>query len=182
VNWLGDAVMTTRRHCCDYAIHFPNAHITLFLPGQKLREVWGHHPAINEIITFEGNARVWGQLGPASCGPGKFDLALVLPPIRPRSAMMRYSLRRYQIGPAMRGRGEIFPDPSRCLSQPAPGAVQMRKRTEAEIKALIANPPATRRSPTAAAAHQIHEYLHLTIKPRRAGVPIRKNHCRRNWW
>jgi heptosyltransferase-2 len=152
VNWLGDAVMTTPA-LLRLREHFPDAHITLFCPD-KLRELWGHHPAINEIITFEGNARAWvtGRV----LRTMKFDLALVLPN-SPRSAMEAFFAK------IPRRTGYARPWRNLFLTQTVAaraGAVPMHKRTEAEIKSLIASPPSTR-TPYPAAAHQIHEYLHL---------------------
>ena len=152
VNWLGDAVMTTPA-LLRLRERFPLAHITMFCPD-KLRELWGHHPAINEIITFEGNARAWvtGRV----LRTGQFDLALVLPN-SPRSAMEVFFAK------IPRRTGYARPWRNFFLTQtvaPRAGAVPMHKRTEAEIKTLIARPPA---SPAhyPAAAHQIYEYLHL---------------------
>jgi heptosyltransferase-2 len=50
VNWLGDAVMTTPA-LLRLREKFPDAHIALLTP-EKLKELWLHHPAVDEIITF----------------------------------------------------------------------------------------------------------------------------------
>ena len=75
VNWLGDAVMATpalmRLH-----ERLPDAHIALLTPG-KLRDLWLHHPAVNDVIPFgegEGLFSVSHKLRLSD-----FDLALVLP-------------------------------------------------------------------------------------------------------
>src|SRR5208282_4341659 len=49
-NWLGDAVMTTPA-LLRLREQFPDAHIALLTP-EKLRELWLHHPAVNETISF----------------------------------------------------------------------------------------------------------------------------------
>src|SRR5215472_13828743 len=51
VNWLGDAVMTTPA-LLRLREHFPDALIALLTP-EKLRGLWLHHPAIDEIIGFK---------------------------------------------------------------------------------------------------------------------------------
>src|ERR1700744_52528 len=51
VNWLGDAVMTTPA-LLRLREHFPQALIALLTP-EKLRGLWLHHPAIDEVITFK---------------------------------------------------------------------------------------------------------------------------------
>src|SRR5258708_10200024 len=51
VNWLGDAVMTTPA-LLRLREHFPDALIALLTP-EKLRGLWLHHPAIDEVIGFE---------------------------------------------------------------------------------------------------------------------------------
>ena len=153
VNWLGDAVMTTPA-LLRLRERFPDAHITMFCP-EKLRELWGHHPAINETITFEGKARAW--VTGRALRAGKFDLALVLPN-SPRSAMEVFFARIPQrIGYTRPWRNFFL---TRTVASRL-GAVGMHKRTEAEIKALIASPPAAP-APYPAAAHQSFEYLHLT--------------------
>ncbi|MDR3457910.1 MAG: lipopolysaccharide heptosyltransferase II [Verrucomicrobiae bacterium] len=153
VNWLGDAVLTTPA-LLRLREHFPGAHITLFCPD-KLKELWWQHPAISEIIAFESRAAAWvtGRV----LRTGKFDLALVLPN-SPRSAMEVFFARiPARIGYARPWRNFFLTQ----TVAPRAGAVPMHKRTEAEIKGLIAGRPAAR-VPYPASAHQIHEYLHLT--------------------
>ena len=81
-NWLGDAVMTTPA-LLRLRGKFPNAHIALLTP-EKLRELWLHHPAVNETISFASGESVF-SIGKKLRG-GKFDLALVLPN-SPRSVL-----------------------------------------------------------------------------------------------
>ena len=49
-NWLGDAVMTTPA-LLRLREKFPDAHIALLTP-EKLADLWLHHPAVNETISF----------------------------------------------------------------------------------------------------------------------------------
>src|SRR6267142_4318921 len=51
VNWLGDAVMTTPA-LQRLRERFPSSRITLVTP-EKLADLWRHHPAVDEIITFK---------------------------------------------------------------------------------------------------------------------------------
>ena len=166
VNWLGDAVMTTPA-LLRLREKFPDAHITLLGP-EKLRDLWRHHPAVDETISFmagEGifsvakKIRRWGET-PSS---PNFDLALVLPN-SPRSAMeIFFAGIPQRIGHARPWRNFFL---TQTVASRV-GAVKMRKRSTDEIQRLI--------SPTVAApdisnskfqisnpaAHQIHEYLHL---------------------
>jgi heptosyltransferase-2 len=49
-NWLGDAVMTTPA-LLRLREKFPAAHITLLAP-EKQADLWLHHPAIDEVLSF----------------------------------------------------------------------------------------------------------------------------------
>lgn len=53
VNWLGDAVMTTPA-LLRLREKFPDAHITLLTP-EKLADLWKHHPAVDDVISFSGD-------------------------------------------------------------------------------------------------------------------------------
>src|SRR5882724_12465195 len=57
VNWLGDAVMTTPA-LLRLREYFPAALIALLTP-EKLRGLWLHHPAVDEIITFAPDEGPW---------------------------------------------------------------------------------------------------------------------------
>lgn len=152
VNWLGDAVMSTPA-LLRLRETFREAHITILTP-EKLADLWQHHPAIDEVISFstgEGILSVARKLR-----AGRFDLALVLPN-SPRSALEVY------LAGIPRCVGHARPWRNFFLTQtvaPRADAVKMRKRSAAEIQALISGtPPARTRTP--ASAHQIHEYLRL---------------------
>lgn len=183
VNWLGDAVMTTPA-LLRLREHFPEALIVLLTP-EKLRGLWAHHPAVDEVISFKSDESVWQVarkvqvlMWPDTAGKptladsakraadamhplrrGGFDLALVLPN-SPRSALEMWLARiPKRIGYARPWRSFFLTTavPSR------PDAVQMRKRSVPEIKNLIASGAA--REPFYAglseSAHQMHDYLHL---------------------
>jgi heptosyltransferase II len=159
-NWLGDAVMSTPA-MMRLRERFPDTHIAL-LTHEKMRDLWLHHPAVNETIGFgarEGNFSIVRKLR-----AGHFDLALVLPN-SPRSALEVWLAGIPQrIGYARPWRNAFLTQvvPTR------PGHVAMHKRTESEIKQLVAADVSPRQNPesrvltnTATTAHQIHEYLHL---------------------
>jgi heptosyltransferase II len=183
VNWLGDAVMTTPA-LLRLREHFPGALIALLTP-EKLRGLWLHHPAVDEVITFksdEGPLRIakkvqlmmWpesagkptvaasAKLAASAINPlqrGAFDLALVLPN-SPRSALETWLARiPRRVGYARPWRNFFLTTavPSR------PDAGQMRKRSASEIRRLISNGGANEfsSSPFQASAHQIYDYLHL---------------------
>jgi heptosyltransferase II len=151
VNWLGDAVMTTP---ALLRLHekFPESHITLLTP-EKLRDLWLHHPAVNETISFAAGDN------PISIGKklrtGNFDLALVLPN-SPRSAlevwMGKIPLR---IGYARPWRNLLLT----IKVPPRSETVKMRKRTPREIRDLIRTPKTQTLPPSS--SHHVYEYLHL---------------------
>ena len=155
VNWLGDAVMTTpalRR----LRERLPEAHIALLSP-EKLGELWRHHPAVNEVLTFaahESLRAVGGKLR-----AGDFELALVLPN-SPRSALEVFLARIPQrIGYARPWRNWLLTQ----TVATRPGHARMQKKSVNEIQKLVAadlTHHASRLAPHTA-AHQIHEYLHL---------------------
>jgi heptosyltransferase-2 len=182
VNWLGDAVMTTPA-LLRLREHFPTALIALLTP-EKLRGLWLHHPAVDEIITFtpdESPLRIakkiqivmWPETkketvaetarrAASAMSPlqrGGFDLAVIFPN-SPRSALESWLARiPKRVGYARPWRNFFLTTalPSR------PEAEHMRKRSVREIKQLISGGSAndvsrfTFHSP----AHQIHDYLHL---------------------
>jgi heptosyltransferase-2 len=152
VNWLGDAVMTTPA-LLRLREKFPDAHIALLNP-EKLADLWLHHPAVNETISFAADETVF-SIG-KKLRAGKFDLALALPN-SPRSA-----LEVFLAGIPQRI-GYARPWRNCFLTQSVPsrtGAVKMHKRSVAEIQRLISQTPEVRPE-TPFTAHQIHEYLDL---------------------
>jgi heptosyltransferase II len=160
VNWLGDAVMATpalRR----LREKFPAAHIALLGP-EKLKDLWLHHPAADETISFAPGESFF-SIG-KKLRAGKFDLALVLPN-SPRSALEVFLAGIPQrIGCARPWRNFFLTQ----TVAPRTGAVKMRKPTTEEIHQLVAADGSQRPNsgnrvlPNAATnAHQIHEYLHL---------------------
>ena len=158
-NWLGDAVMTTPA-LLRLREHFPDAHITLLTP-EKLCGLWLHHPAVNATISFAPDESVF-SIG-STLRAGKFDLALVLPN-SPRSAIETWlaGIPR-RIGCARPWRNFFLTN----AVAPRAGSVKTRKLTVAEIHRLVAADVSRRADhndrafTSAAAAHQIHEYLHL---------------------
>ena len=153
VNWLGDAVMTTPA-LLRLREKFPAAHIALFCP-EKLADLFLHHPAVNEIISFRTNETVFA-VG-KKLRAGKFDLALVLPN-SPRSAMESWLARiPRRVGGEWPWRNWFLTDaiPSRT------GAVKMHKRTEGEVRELTSAAPSPLASHLSPSAHHLYQYLHL---------------------
>lgn len=156
VNWLGDAVMTTPA-LLRLRERFPAAEITL-LTHEKLAGLWPGHPAIDRVLTFgskEGVFTIARRLRAES-----FDLALLLPN-SPRSGLEAWLAR------IPRRVGGTWPWRDWLLSEvvpPAPEAVKMRKRTVAEVKALVVGSEGQSsklKAQIPAAAHQLHHYLRL---------------------
>jgi heptosyltransferase-2 len=154
-NWLGDAVMTTPA-LARLRERFPDTHIALLSP-EKLQDLWLHHPAVNEIISFtpgEGVFSVGKRLR-----AGKFDFALVLPN-SPRSAIeVRLAGIPRRVGYARPWRNIFLTQPV----APRADAANMRKRSADEIKNLISENSKSRiQNPEfPQSAHQVFEYLNL---------------------
>jgi len=155
LNWLGDAVMSTAA-LLSLRERFPEAHITLLTP-KKLAELWRHHPAVDEVVTFgRGEGVIPVSLKLREMG---FDTALVLPN-SPRSALEVWLARiPRRVGYARPWRNWFLTQ----LVQERTGAVAMRKRTIGEIKDLSSNHASRPAShmPYPPSAHHIHQYLHL---------------------
>ena len=179
VNWLGDAVMTTPA-LLRLRERFPDALIALLTP-EKLRGLWMHHPAIDEVVTFKSSdgvlrvaRKVQVEMWPDAEGKrsiaesakraagaihplhsGAFDLALVLPN-SPRSALEMWLARvPRRVGYARPWRNFFLTNalPSRQ------GGGLMRKRSLNEIKERVASNAATEVFPES--GHHTHDYLHL---------------------
>ena len=155
-NWLGDAVMTTPA-LLRLREKFPRSRITLLTP-EKLKDLWQHHPAINETISIAPGESVFSVA--KKLRDDKFDLALVLPN-SPRSAIEVF------LAGISRRIGYARPWRNFFLTQTIPSraaAVKMQKRPEAEIRRLISERSANgnRKPDLPKSAHQIYEYLHLT--------------------
>jgi heptosyltransferase II len=154
VNWLGDAVMTAP--ALLRLRENPRFHLVLLTP-EKLKDLWFHHPAVNEIIPFSPAETVFSIA--KKLRPQKFDLALVLPN-SPRSALEVF-LARIPIRV-----GRTRPWRNFLLTQtvpPRPEAVKMRKRSVAEIKERMGrnSGAGTPKPQWRQSAHQTREYLHL---------------------
>src|SRR5271155_2975016 len=124
-NWLGDAVMTTPA-LLRLREKFPAAHVALLTP-EKLRELWLHHPAVNETIPFAPGENVFA-IG-KKLRAGKFDLALIFPN-SPRAAIEVFLAGIPQrIGYSRPWRNFFL---TKAVA-PRAEAVKMRKRPESEI-------------------------------------------------
>jgi len=154
VNWLGDAVMTIPA-LLRLREALPGTHIALLTPC-KLAELWPHHPALDSIVSFEERESVWHVA--RRLRRERYDLALVLPN-SPRSALEVFLARIPQrIGYARPWRNCFLTH----RVPPRPEELLMRKRPVAEINRLIASPPSPSARTIPAAAHHLHQYLHLT--------------------
>jgi heptosyltransferase-2 len=163
VNWLGDAVMTTPA-LLRLRERFPDAHIALLTPD-KLKDLWLHHPAVNETVSFPPNENVFAIS--KKLRAEKFDLALVLPN-SPRSAIETW------LAGIPQRTGYSRPWRNFFLTQtvaPRADAVKMRKLSVTEVKQRITTETqsAQRINSTElcdsvaklGSRHQIHEYLQL---------------------
>jgi len=153
VNWLGDAVMSTPALQCLREAK-PAAHITL-LTHEKLAGLWQDHPAINEIQTFATGQGAW-RVGQQLRG-GKFDLALALANSHRSAIELWIAGIPERVGSARPFRNCFLTKPVR----PRDDAVQMRKRSRAEIDRLIVQAGGASRTDLPKAVHHIFQYLHL---------------------
>jgi lipopolysaccharide heptosyltransferase II len=160
VNWLGDAVITTPA-LSRLRERFPNAEIALLTP-EKLCDLWRHHPAVNEIISFAPGKNVF-SLG-RRLRAGGFDLALVLPNSARSALEVWLAGIPERVGYARPWRNGFL---TRRVA-PRPDAGKMRKRPAGEIRRLVAADVSRRAGSDVRVfmnaitnAHQIHEYLHL---------------------
>lgn len=160
VNWLGDAVMTTPA-LLRLRERFPEAYVTMLTPG-KLRDLWVNHPAVNDTISIEPGEGVFAvarklRAAQTDARPSGFDLALVLPN-SPRSAMEAWLARiPVRVGHARPWRNFFLT----TAVPPRANAVKMRKRSVAEIEQLVKSEGRTQKAEIPAAAHQVHDFLHL---------------------
>jgi heptosyltransferase-2 len=182
VNWLGDAVMTTPA-LMRLREQFPGALIAMLTP-EKLRGLWLHHPAIDEVITFTPDESIWAvakkvrvmmwpevknetvvesaRRAASAISPlhrGGFDLAVIFPN-SPRSAMETWLARiPERVGYARPWRKLFLTTavPSR------PDAGHMRKRSISEIRRLTSGmgAPGASRFTFHESNHQIYDYLNL---------------------
>lgn len=167
VNWLGDAVMTTPA-IARLRERFPHTHLTMFT-AEKLAEFWRGHPSLDEVQCFAEGEGVWTVA--QRLRRESFDAALILPN-SPRSALEAFLARvRCRLGYAARWRQWLLT----TAVAPRPGRVPMRKLSSAEVKrrtrALAPVQPAARFS-ASAAAHHLHDYLHLVAAWGASSAPL----------
>lgn len=157
VNWLGDAVMTTPA-VLRLRERFPDARITMLCP-EKLRDLWTSHPSVDAVLSFapgEGVLTVARRLRAAGA-----DTAVVLP------NSFRSALEVWASGIPRRVGAGRFPRNLLLTDRVAadPDTVRMRKRTEREVRRLVAasadgGGPGSRTA-YPVASHQGHHYLRL---------------------
>jgi len=166
-NWLGDAVMTTPA-LMRLREKFPDARITLLTP-EKLEQLWLHHPAVDEVISFSAGEGVFAVA--RKLRERKFDAALVLPN-SPRSAMEVFLAGISQrIGYARPWRNFFLTQ----AVAPRPDTIRMRKRPLREIERLSGTAPrcGTRPARFSQSANQTLEYLHLAAAIGASAEPLR---------
>ena len=153
VNWLGDAVMTTPA-VQRLREAKPQAHITL-LTHEKLAGLWRDHPALDAVMTFAKNESAW-QIG-QKLRREKFDVGLALPNSHRSAIELWLAGIPQRIGYARLGRNLFLTK----TIQPRAGAVEMHKRSVAEINDLVAGRKIKNDKPFPPQAHHIFQYLHL---------------------
>ena len=153
LNWLGDAVMSTPA-LLRLREARPDATIVLLTP-EKLAELWDHHPALSAVLTFSETESVFQVAH--RLRSERFAKALLLPN-SPRSALEAFLARiPERIGYARSWRTPFLTRPV----PPRPGEFPMRKLSVREIRRLVRPPGDAPAWSIPAAAHHIHQYLHL---------------------
>ena len=152
-NWLGDAIMSTPalQRLREF---LPEAHITL-LTHEKLRDLYLHHPAVNDTLCFGDNDGV-GKIA-RRVRQTRFEAGLIFPN-SPRAALeLWFAGVPRRIGYARPWRNFFL------THRVAHGEeVPMRKKTEREIRALVAARVLPREVSYPGNAHHVHQYLRLT--------------------
>jgi heptosyltransferase II len=163
VNWLGDAVMTTPA-LMRLREARPHAHITLLTPS-KLADLWHGHPAVNAVLTFEPQERIFHVA--RKIREHQFDLAIVLPN-SPRSALEVFFARvPVRVGFRRFGRSWALTNP--CYHRQ--DTVTVRKTSIARIQKLVRTNPAQPRADYPDGCHQVLDYLFLMTRVGAKGTP-----------
>src|SRR5271156_1286297 len=149
LNWLGDAVMSTPA-LLRLRQARPSAHITLLSP-EKLAGLWQDQPFLDEVLAFSAAESVW-QVS-RRLRRENFSEALALPnSIRSALELWLAGIPR-RVGIARPGRGFFLTRPL----PPRPDAVPMHKRSDDEVRRLMARGAPPEKIPPA--AHHVHNYL-----------------------
>lgn len=104
-NWLGDAVIaTTVPTALKQA--YPEATVAV-LAHPRVEEVWRHHPAVEEVIKFEGS----GWVMATRLRNQRYDVGVVIPHSFSSAWWMKCSGVSRRIGYATEGRRWLLTDP-----------------------------------------------------------------------
>jgi heptosyltransferase II len=170
VNWLGDAVMSTPA-LLRLQEAYPDAFIGLVTPS-KLAGLWTNHPAVDSVLRFEPGE------GAFSIGrrvrAEQFEIGLVLPNSFQSAFEFWWASVPQRIGYAGQIRTWLFTHPVAHRA----GAVRMRKRSKGEIVRLLKTATTEPANPTgqwgqhSAAAHHLHQYLHLAAQLGANSAPL----------
>jgi heptosyltransferase II len=154
LNWLGDAVMSTPA-LQRLREARPSARITLLTP-EKLAGLWQDQPFLDKVLTFSASENVWQVAWRLK--QENFSEAVAFPNSARSALELCLAGIPRRIGLARPWRGLFL---TRTLP-PRPDALPMRKRSDREIRRLIAEGAAPAAIPPA--AHHIHDYLYLTAE------------------
>ncbi|MDA7916116.1 lipopolysaccharide heptosyltransferase II [Verrucomicrobia bacterium] len=153
VNWLGDVVMTLPA-IERIRAGWPDASFSVLAPS-KLADLWRMQSFVDEVIETDKKESVL-SLG-RRLRALKFDAAVVLPN-SPRTALEVWLAGiplRAGYGGGVRSLFLTGAIPRRT------DVVTMRKRTEGEIRALVAEQNSAPRDPVPVESHHVSHYLHL---------------------
>jgi len=153
LNWLGDAIMSTPA-LQRLREARPSARLTLLSP-EKLASLWEDQPFLDHVLTFSKSDRLWNVS--RKLRAAKFSASVAFPNSLRSALELWLAGIPQRIGLARSGRGLFLTRPL----PPRPAAMPMRKRSDGEVRQLIARGamPAASLPP---AAHHVHDYLYLT--------------------
>lgn len=135
----------------------PDARFTL-ITASKLAGLFHQQPGIDKVITFERDQSVLAVA--RRIRAEQFDLSLILPNSF-RSALESWLARvPVRAGYSGNGRAVLL---TRAVAKPAV-AVHMRKKSDAEVRAVLRTHPNRPRETFPTTAHHLHHYLHLVAQ------------------
>lgn len=161
VNWLGDAVMSTPA-LLRLREAKPDAHITL-LSHAKLADLWEEQPYANAVMTFSKDESVMTVA--KRLRTEKFDLGIAFPNSVRSGLELRLAGIPKRVGYSSGFRNLLL---NKVIPR-RPEAVQMHKKTDAEIKR---DADSQRNFAPPKRAHHIYDYLGIVAAVGASAEPL----------
>lgn len=161
----------------------PETHLAL-LTHSKLADLFLHHPAIDEVLSFSKEDGVFAVA--RRLRARGYDCALILPNSFRTALEACLAGIKSRIGYGGGGRDFLL---TRVVSR-RPAETRMHKRSDREVRRLLDQQPARDRDRFPPPAHHIYNYLHLTaslgadpepLPPRLVVAPAEREDFRRKF-